>query len=187
MLIYINPKMYIYIAIKVSPEKPEETLNFIKTAWLSVLPGTNMNYKYLADVYDGLYVTEEKTCQLLSLFTVLALFISCLGLFGFTSFTISKRYKEVGIRKVLGVRISQLAVLLTGQFAFWILISGLIACPVAYFLISKWLLNFAFHINIGWLVFAIAVCFELTIVLLTIGWMTLKAATRNPVEALRYE
>jgi putative ABC transport system permease protein len=187
MMIMMKPKMYMFMAIRVTPGKTDEIKKYIKDTWKELTHKEEPSINYLEDVYNEIYTTEEKTGMLLSFFTVLALFITCLGLFGFTSFTISKRYKEVGIRKVLGVSMSQLTMLLSGQITIWILVSGIIACPVAYIILNKWLSNFAYHINVGWSVFVIAVIAEVLITLFTIGWLTIKAATRNPVEALRYE
>jgi putative ABC transport system permease protein len=187
VLIYINPKMYTFIALKINPQNTDETINYIKTTWNAVMPGTHLNYKFLEDAYDNLYSTEEKTGQLLSVFTVLALFISCLGLFGFASFIVRKRIKEVGIRKVMGARIADVSSLLSQQFILSITASSLIACPVAYLLVNKWLQNFAFRIKTDWWVFLAAISLELLIALLIVGWLSLRAATRNPVESLRYE
>jgi putative ABC transport system permease protein len=187
MLILMRPKMYINMAIRVSPGKEEEIKKYIKTTWTSITHNENPDIYYLEDIYNKIYTTEEKTGRLLTFFTFLALFITCLGLFGFSSFTISKRYKEVGIRKVLGINLAQLTFLLSGEITLWILASGIIACPFAYIIINKWLNNFVYHVNIGWMVFVIAIGAEVLITLITIGWLKLKAATRNPVEALRYE
>jgi putative ABC transport system permease protein len=187
MLIYINPKMYIYVALKINPQNKDETIKYIKITWNAIMPGTNLNYKFLEDAYNNLYSPEEKTGQLLSVFTVMALFISCLGLFGFASFIVRKRVKEVGIRKVMGAKISDISSLLSRQFILSIAASSLIACPVAYLLVNKWLQNFAFRIKIEWWIFLVAICLELLIALLIVGWLSWRAATRNPVEALRYE
>jgi putative ABC transport system permease protein len=187
MLIFMKPKMYMYMAIRLAPGKLEETKKYIKDTWTAVTHDGSPDIKYLDDVYNKIYTTEEKTGRLLTFFTGLALFITCLGLFGFSSFTISKRYKEVGIRKVLGISLPQLTLLLSGEITLWILVSGVIACPFAYIIISKWLDNFVYHISFGWIVYITAIGAELLITLITIGWLTLKAATRNPVEALRYE
>jgi len=187
MLIYMNPRMYICMALRINPENSEQTLAGIKTAWEDVLPTIQFNCRYLRDAYYNLYSSEEKSGQLLSAFTVLALFISCLGLFGFSSYIVSKRIKEVGIRKVMGARITGISVLLSRQFTVWVLASGIVAIPAAFILVNEWLQNFAFHVNIKWWFFAIAIGFELLIALLTVSWQSWRAAIRNPVEALRYE
>jgi putative ABC transport system permease protein len=187
MLIYINPGMYIYLAIRITPQNINGTIEQIKNTWKNILPEVGLNYKYLEDAYYNLYDSEMKTGQILSVFTLLALIISCLGLFGFVSFIVSKRIKEVGIRKVMGARVSSISLLLSGQFVIWIFASSLIACPVIYILASNWLQNFAFHIRISWWIFMAAVCFEIFIALLMVSWLSWRTATRNPVEALRYE
>jgi len=187
VLIFINPKMYIFIAIRMSQQNMGGTLDYIKTSWNDVMPGVGLSYDYLEDAYNKLYNPEKKTGQLLTIFTILALFISCLGLFGFASFIVTGRIKEVGIRKVLGARLSGISALLSKKFILWIIASSFVACPVAYILADKWLQNFAFHIEIGWWVFIVAVLFELLIAIFTVSWLIWRTATRNPVEALRYE
>jgi putative ABC transport system permease protein len=187
ILIYINPVMYITIAVRINPMNKNDSLAYIKNVWDAIFPEINLDYRYLENAYDSLYNTEEKSGIILSLFTVLAIFISCLGLFGFASFVVGKKVKEVGIRKVLGARASGISFMLSKQFIIWILISGIIACPAAYLLVVGWLGNFAFHIKIQWWVFIAAVCFELAIALLTVTLQTWRVATRNPVEALRYQ
>jgi len=187
ILIYINPLMYITIAVRINPMNKDDSLAYIKNVWDAVLPEINLDYRYLENAYDSLYNTEEKSGIILSLFTVLAIFISCLGLFGFASFVVGKKVKEVGIRKVLGARASGISFMLSKQFIIWILISGIIACPAAYLLVVGWLGNFVFHIKIQWWVFVAAVCFELAVALLTVTLQTWRVATRNPVEALRYQ
>jgi putative ABC transport system permease protein len=187
ILIFINPKMYICIALKVNPGNTAETINHIRTTWNKIMPGTNLQYKYLDATYNSLYSSEEKSGQLLSVFTVIALFISCLGLFGFASFIIRKRIKEVGIRKVMGASISSISSLLSLQFITWIAASSIIAIPVAYILVNVWLKNFVFRVGIVWWVFAVAIFMELIIALIIVGWLSLRTAGRNPVEALRYE
>jgi putative ABC transport system permease protein len=187
IMIFINPKMYIYIALKVNGQNIEETIQYIKATWKSVLPGVNLSYKYLDETYNKIYTPEAKTGQLLSVFTALAIFISCLGLFGFASFIVKKRIKEVGIRKVLGAKVSAISSLLSQQFIIWIAASSIIACPVAYIMVKKWLGNFAFRIKIDWWVFFAAIFLELVIALIIVGWISWRTASRNPVEALRYE
>jgi putative ABC transport system permease protein len=187
MILYINPEMYICALARAVQGSRNQTADYIKSVWKSVYPDAVLNMNYLDDAYFKLYMSEEKSGQLLSVFTVLALLISCLGLFGFASFIVSKRIKEVGIRKVLGAKVPGIAFMLSGQFALWIGISGIIACPVAYMVCQKWLDSFAFKVNISWWIFAAAITFELLIALITVLFQTYKIATQNPVELLRYE
>ena len=186
-MIIINPKMFICIAVKINPRNINETLKYIKATWNSVFPGVILSYNFLDEAYNNIYSPETKTGQLLSVFTSLAIFISCLGLLGFASFIVKKRIKEVGIRKVLGARISAISSLLSLQFLVWIVASSIIACPVAYILVKKWLGNFAFRIKIDWWVFLVAILIELIIALIIVVWISWKTATKNPVDALRYE
>lgn len=149
MVLYINPKMYICAIVRLIPGSRNSAVNFIRSAWNTVYPGDVLNMSYLEDAYNNLYRPEEKSGQLLSVFTILALLISCLGLFGFASFIVSKRIKEVGIRKVLGAKVTGISLMLSGRFALWIAISGIFACPVAYLIVQKWLINFAFRVNLS--------------------------------------
>ncbi|MBN1819679.1 MAG: ABC transporter permease, partial [Prolixibacteraceae bacterium] len=187
VLIYMNRNQYISMIIRIKPENSEQTLAGIKTTWENVLPTVQFYSRYLEDAYNNLYSSEEKSGELLSVFTLLALFISCLGLFGFSSYIVSKRKKEVGIRKVMGARVSGISVLLSRQFTIWVTASGIIASPIAFILVNKWLQNFAFHTSFEWWIFVVAIGFELLVAILTVSIQSYKAAARNPVEALRYE
>ncbi|HVN59075.1 MAG TPA: ABC transporter permease [Bacteroidales bacterium] len=187
LLIFMKRGMYVFLTIRVNPGNIKGTLDYIMSTWKNILPETKLNYRYLKDAYFELYDQEKKTGQILSVFTLLAMIISCLGLFGFASFVVSKRIKEVGIRKVLGARTQGISMLLSGQFIIWILASSLVACPITYFLAVRWLQNFAFRTDLRIWIFAVAVCFEIFLALLIISWLSWKTATRNPVEALRYE
>jgi putative ABC transport system permease protein len=187
MIIYINPGMFMQIIARSVPGKAEETLTYFRSAWKNIMPDTPLVTSFLSVNYDNLYNSEKKTGQVLAIFTLLALFISCLGLFGFSSFILARQVKSVGIRKVMGARLISISWQLYGQFLIWIIISGLIACPAAYILVNKWLQNFAFHININFWILFVAIGFNLLITMLTVSFQTWRTAVRNPVEALRYE
>jgi putative ABC transport system permease protein len=187
MIIYINPGMFMQVIARSVPGKTEEALTYFRSAWKNIMPDTPLVTSFLSVDYDNLYNSEKKTGQVLAIFTILALFISCLGLFGFSSFILARQVKSVGIRKVMGARLISISWQLYGQFLAWIIISGLIACPVAYLLINKWLQNFAYHKAIGFWILIAAIGFNLLITMLTVSFQTWRAAVRNPVEALRYE
>jgi putative ABC transport system permease protein len=187
MMIYSEPKMYGTIAIKIKPDNSEETLLSLKKTWEIVLPVTEFNFRYMEDAYNNFYRTEEKTGTLIIIFTCLALLVSCLGLFGLAAFTASKRVKETGIRKVLGATSLGITVLLTKQFAKWVLISNVIAWPLAYYLLNRWLENFIYRITLGPFPFIISGTVALSIAILTVCFLTIKAAVSNPIESLRYE
>lgn len=186
-LIFIDPQRFITLALKVRPENIRETIEFTSQTWATILPGIDFSYRFLEDVYNSLYQVEEKSGKLVSIFTSLALFVSCLGLFGLTSFLTKNRTKEIGIRKVLGASSTGITFLISRQFIVWIFLASLLALPFSVYAMNHWLQNFAYRTSIDWWIFVLAAAFELAIALLTIGFQTMKAALANPVESLRYE
>jgi putative ABC transport system permease protein len=187
MIIFVEPKMYAMMAVKINPSNSEETVQSLKEIWNSVLPFASFNYRYMEDAYHSFYRTEEKTGKLITIFTCLALFVSCLGLFGLASFMTSKRVKEIGIRKVLGATAGGITVLLSKQFTKWVIISNIFAWPIAYYLLSRWLENFAYRMNLGPVPFLVSGAVVLSIAVLTVSFQAIRAALANPVESLRYE
>jgi putative ABC transport system permease protein len=187
MLIYINPGMMVTIAIKILPESIPFIFDFIKITWNRVLPDIAFNYRLLEDTYDQLYTAEKKTGILLSVFSLLAVFISCLGLLGMASLIASQKTKEMGVRKVLGATTTSILVLFSKEFSLWIIIANTIAWPIIWFVMNKWLQNFAYRSDINWWIFIIAGFISLLIALITISSQALRAAHSNPIEALRYE
>ena len=187
LLIYINPEMYLLSAVKIKPQNSRATIAFIKDVWDKVLPGSEFSFRYLRNAYDLLYKTEERTGRLLAIFSILALTVSCLGIWGMAFFITNKRIKEIGIRKVLGASVSGITVLLTKQFTKWVLIANIIAWPAGYFAVNKWLQNFAYRTGIPIWIFFVAAVIALGIAFITVGWQAIKAASAKPVESLRYE
>jgi putative ABC transport system permease protein len=187
MIIFVEPKMYAMMAIKIIPTSPEETIQSLKETWTSVLPFAGFNYRYMEDAYHNFYRTEEKTGKLIAVFTCLALLVSCLGLFGLASFMTSKRVKEIGIRKVLGATPGGITALLSTQFTKWVIVSNIIAWPTAYYLLSRWLEKFAYKMSLGPAPFLLSGAVALGIAILTVSFLAMKAALANPVESLRYE
>ncbi len=187
MLIDINPKMFGTLAVKIRPDNPEETLRFMESAWKDVLPFTDFNYRYLEDAYYAFYRTEERTGILITIFTGLASAVSCLGLFGLASFVISRKIKEIGIRKVLGASTAGIVFLLSRQFTRWVLLANVLAWPVAYYLLHHWLENFAYRIKLSPLPFILSGAAALGIALATVSFQAIKAAQADPVNSLRTE
>jgi putative ABC transport system permease protein len=187
MIIFVEPQMYAMMAIKIHPINPEDTIRSLEENWKSVLPFAGFNYRYMADAYHSFYRTEEKSWKLITIFTCLALLVSCLGLFGLAAFTTSKRVKEIGIRKVLGATAGGITFLLSKQFTQWVILSNLFAWPIAYYLLSRWLENFAYRMNLGPGPFLLSGSVALGIAILTVSFQAIKAALANPVESLRYE
>ena len=187
MLIYIDPKFYLLTATKIKPDDSEATLAYMGEIWKTVLGESEFNYRYMKDAYYGFYAAEEKTGKLISIFTLLALFISCLGLFGLAAFMTNRKFKEIGIRKVLGASTRSIAALYSKEFAKWVIVANIVAWPVAYFLIDKWLGNFAYRIALTPVPFVLSGAAALAIALATVGSHAIRAAMANPVDSLRAE
>jgi putative ABC transport system permease protein len=152
-----------------------------------LFPGKVFEYSFLDEDFNRLYRREEQAAKIFSIFTSLGIFIACLGLFGLAAFTVEQRTKEIGIRKVLGASITNIMFMLSKEFVKWVLISNIIAWPVAYFGINLILQNFAFRINVGLMPFIVSAVVALVIAILTVSYQSIKAAVANPVESLRYE
>ncbi len=185
--IVIYPGGFSYAAIKVRESRLPETLAFIEAAWKEFETDKGFAYSFLDDILQENYRTEDHVGRLTTYFSGLAIFIACLGLLGLAAFTAARRTKEIGIRKVLGASVTNLIGLLSQDFLRLVLIANLIAWPLAYFAMAKWLGNFAYRIDIAWWMFALAGGLALLIALLTVSTQAIKAAVANPVESLRYE
>lgn len=174
------------ISIEAHADLPE-AIAAIKTAWEKVFPDGVFEFKFLDQEIDSMYKAEARLYSLFKIFAVLAMLISCLGLWGLASFSAQQRTKEIGIRKVLGASVNAMVLLLSREFVILVLAAMAIATPLAYYGMSKWLQTFAFRINISYLVFVSVGIFSLTIALLTVSFQAIKAARSNPVESLRNE
>ncbi|MEJ2613388.1 MAG: hypothetical protein P8Z35_00365 [Ignavibacteriaceae bacterium] len=159
----------------------------IKADFKKMFPGNPFEYNFLDEFFDRQYKSDIKTAEIFSLFTFLSIFISCLGLIGLSSLMITNRTKEIGIRKVLGGSIQSLLILLSKEFLKWVIIANIIAWPVAYYFMNRWLQGFAYRINLSWWMFVLSGGIALVIALVTVILQAIKAATANPVESLRYE
>jgi len=146
-----------------------------------------VKYDFLDDRIVALYRNEAKMMQMFGYFSVFAIIISCLGLFGLASFTAERRTKEIGVRKVMGASLGNITFLLSKNFTKWVLLANIIAWPIAYFAMSKWLANFAYHVYPSWMEFVLAAVLTLLIALVTVSYQSLRAATADPINSLRYE
>jgi len=162
-------------------------LAYIKKAYKDIEPEVPFSFRFYDDWIQSMYQKEEKLADAVGFFAVLAIIISCLGLIGLVEHTIHKKVKEIGIRKINGAKISEILTMLNKNFIKWVIIAFVIATPVAYYAMNKWLENFAYKTTLNWWIFALAGLLALGIALLTVSWQSWRAATRNPVEALRYE
>ncbi len=187
LFIQIWPQNTYIFALRISPENIPETLAFIESKWKDLDPAHPFEYSFMDESFDRIYRDEERLGQIFSAFSLLAIFIASLGLFGLSLFMAEQRTKEIGIRKVLGASIGRILVLLSKEFAFLVLIANLIAWPAAYFLMQKWLQNFAYRVAIHSWIFVLSAAFAFSIALATISFQVIKAAKSDPVKSLRYE
>lgn len=176
-----------FVFVRIQPKNIRETIRDIEQTWKALEDDREFQYTFLDDAFTKLYRNEERIGHLLRVFTVLATFISCLGLFGLASFMAMRRTKEIGIRKVLGASIPSTLMLLVREFTKWIIIANCIAWPLTYFAMQKWLQSFAYRTTIHIWIFALTGFITLLIALLSVSYQTIKAARANPVESLRYE
>ncbi len=165
----------------------QQALAFTEKTWKSVYKEEIYNYQFIDDLIRSNYVNEKNTSMLISIFALITIFIACLGIFGLALYSSQQRSKEIGIRKINGAKISEVMTMLNKDFVKWVVIAFVIATPVGYFILNKWLESFAYKTDLSWWIFALAGLLALGIALLTVSWQSWKAATRNPVEALRYE
>jgi putative ABC transport system permease protein len=173
--------------IRMKPDKITSTIESIKKTVKSFNHITPLNFKFLDDDFDNLYRTEQRMSKIFGYFSFLAIVISCLGLIGLSTFMTERRTKEIGIRKTNGAKSNEIVSLLSKEYTVLVIISFLIACPVAWYAMNKWLQNFAYCTSMSWWVFALAGIIVMFITMLTVGFQSYKAALRNPVDALRHE
>ncbi|MBN2008253.1 ABC transporter permease [candidate division KSB1 bacterium] len=175
------------IFVKVDGNDISQTIQYISKLWDKFNPNYPLSYSFLDEAYDQLYHSEARIFRIFSMFTMLALFITCLGIFGLASFTAEQRTKEIGIRKVLGASISGILIMLSKDFTKWVLIANAIAWPIAIAVMNAWLQGYAYRIYISLWVLLGAGAAAILIALISVSWQAAKAAVANPVESLRYE
>jgi len=176
-----------YISINIEQGKSEEVISFAQSKWGQFFQGNPFNYFFLDDRFAEQYEADQRLGQLVAIFTGLAIFVSCLGLFALAAFIAERRTKEIGIRKVLGASVQNLVTLLSKEFLILVGVAILIAIPLSYFVMNKWLDSFVMRIDLEWWVFLLAGIIAMGIGLLTVGFNSLKAATVNPVESIKIE
>jgi putative ABC transport system permease protein len=177
----------INFVISFQPGMQTKALTDIKSVWTKMFPEYPFQYEYISSMYENVYKTERLQAKLLSIFTFMALFICSMGLLGLSLLTTQRRSKEIGIRKINGARISEIMIMLNWDLIKWIIISFVIAIPFAFFVMNKWLENFAYKTPLSWWIFGLAGLSALLIAVITVSVQSWKASSRNPVEALRYE
>ncbi len=176
-----------FIHVRLTQGNPHTVMKKIEAIWSELFPGQEFNYFFLDDQIAAQYKAETILSRILAAFSLLAVLIAMFGIGAFSLFVSQLRTKEIGIRKVNGARISEVLVMLNRDFVKWVAIAFVIATPIAWYVMNKWLQNFAYKTTLSWWIFVLPVLLVLLIALLVVSWQTWKAATRNPVEALRYE
>ena len=175
------------VSIKTDASKAAQVINIVKAEWAKFFSGNTFDYFFLDDHFNEQYKEDQRFGQVFGLFTSLAILVACMGLFGLASFTTIQRTKEIGIRKVLGASIGTILNLLYREFAFLLLISFLIATPLAWYMTANWLQGYAFRIDMKWTFFAIPFLIIVAIAFITVGFQSVKAAIANPAKSLRTE
>ncbi|MFQ5568328.1 MAG: ABC transporter permease, partial [Rhodothermales bacterium] len=188
MIFYMEPLNYRQVSVKIRVGSDLSGLiDFLETQWQRYDPNYPLSYSFLDERFGAVYEAERKLGQIFGFFALLAVFITCLGLFGMAAFTAEQRTKEIGVRKVLGASVSDIVLLLSREFSVLVLLAFTVAAPLAYFSMEQWLEKFAYHTALSWWVFALVGLTALVIALLTVSYQSIKAALTNPVKVLRYE
>jgi len=187
-MLLLDPEWQINdVLVRISGQNIPATLKLIDDTWRKIAPNTPFDYSFVDDDVQRQYEAEMRWQKIITYSTSFAVILACLGLFGLATLTAGSRTKEIGIRKVLGASIAGMATMLSSEFATWVLIANGFAWPTAYFVMKRWLENFAYHVDFGWSVFVLAGGTALVIALLTVSTQTIRVALAKPVESLRYE
>jgi putative ABC transport system permease protein len=187
MAILLSPSMTRKMAVRLAPESSDKNIKVIQEKWISVFPDDPMQFSFVDEGLRLKYLKEDQTYTMIRMFTFLSLIIALMGLFGLSVFVIERRTKEIGLRKVHGSKNIDIIYLLSKQFSLWIGVAFVIAIPIAWYAMHRWLLHFAYKIDLSWWIFALSGIISICIALITIFWQSFKVALRNPVESLRYE
>lgn len=186
-VLLLAPDELRYVSIRTNPGDLKMTLGFIRQTWEELYPGELFEFSFLDDRIALLYSGEGKIQNIFLIFSILSIFVACLGFFGLAAFSAQEKTKEIGVRKVLGASTTNIFLLLSKEFARWVLLANIIAWPAAYFAMSQWLQNFAYQKNMGLAPFFVAAVLALFIAMLTVSFQVLKAAWAEPVDSLKYE
>jgi putative ABC transport system permease protein len=176
-----------HISIQLKAGNISDNINMLKQAWAAVAPGEGFDYKFLDETIAAQYKQEQRTNMIVRIASGLSIFIACMGLFGLATLTVVKRIKEIGIRKVLGANIGSIVKLLSVDFVKLVLIAAIIASPIAWWAMNKWLQDFNYRVDIDWWVFILAGLAAILIALATVSYHAIKAALVNPVKSLKTE
>jgi putative ABC transport system permease protein len=182
-----NVQQYNYMVAHANTKDMPGTLKSIEASWKKLNPNEPFEYSFLDQDFQKNYVAEERLSSIVTYFTIIAILISCLGLFGLAAFSAEQRIKEIGVRKVLGANVGNIIALLSKDFVKLVVVAILIASPIAWFAMNRWLQDFAYRTPINWQVFVITALLALFIAMATVSFQAIKAAISNPVKSLRSE
>jgi putative ABC transport system permease protein len=175
------------LSLRINGGKDKEAIAFIQSAWSRIFPDKPLSYQFLDDHFTEVYRADAQVSRMVGILAILAILISCLGLFGLASYSAEKRVKEIGIRKVMGASVQHIVGMLSRHFIWLVFIANLIAWPLAWFVLHRWLQDYAYRVTISWWVFLAAGVMALLIALVTVSVLAIKAALANPVKSLRSE
>lgn len=187
LALILEPYRGYHYSLKLSSRNMENTLSFIKNKFKEFAPNAPFNYSFIDEEIAEMYMEEDRLRTLINAFSILAVFIACLGLLGLASSAINRRTKEIGVRKVLGASIPKLFMLLIKDFTKLVLIANIFGLPIAFYAMNRWLQNFVYRVGLEWWLFAVSILAALMISIITVSYHTLRAAFSNPVDSLRYE
>lgn len=182
-----DPQGYRNLAVKVRPGQFKSTIKAIEDSWTAQYPDFLFSYEFLDEEIAQFYEDEHRMSVLLVIFSSIAIFIGCLGLYGLISYIATQKEKEIGVRKVLGATTRQIMMIFSREFSVLILIAFAVAAPLSGYVMSAWLQNFAYRIPLGWTMFAAGIAVTMAIALITVGYRSVRASMANPVDALRNE
>jgi len=176
-----------YLSVKISAQEYSRTINEIEKIWKEYVSNNPLQYYFIDEDFEQMYIQEKQNAQMAVIFSILAIFIASLGLFGLTSYTVEQRTKEIGVRKAMGSSIAGIYIEISKEIIILVSISALIAWPVIYYYAGKWLENFYYKINLGIFSFVAGLSIAMAIAILTISYRVIRAANVNPAQSLKYE
>jgi putative ABC transport system permease protein len=182
-----DAKRYDFLIASVNSENFDQSITSIEKTWKTLVNDTPFEYSFLDQNIQKQYDEDRKVSSIIMSFTFIAMFISCLGLYGLSTYMAERRFKEIGVRKVMGASVNQIVGLMSKEFVKLVVVAFLISVPLAWFVMDKWLQGFAYRISIDAVIFVLAGAAALTIALLTVSFESVKAASTNPVKSLRNE
>ena len=187
LIMMVMPSEYNYMCLKIKSTDISLTIADLEKTWKTYVPDFAFEYHFLDQSLENLYQTEQRLATIIRIFSIIAILVSCLGLLGLISFLVEQRTKEIGVRKVLGASLVEIVVLFTKEFTKWVIISNVIAWPIAYYVLNQWLRDYPYHTKLSWWIFVLSGSSALFIAVVTIAYQVFRAAMINPVDSLRYE